>query len=111
HVGDAAEREEPDRQPQRVGQAEPDHRHAPAAHGECHADAVPVNRPTQPDASPHTSAPIGMAANSQPSASPPPGGSPKVRSASSGNSALGMPATIAMMSSRKDASSTFLAAR
>ncbi len=63
-------------------------------------------RENQPENSPHSTAPSGMAANSQPSASPPPGGSPKVRSAISGNSALGMPATMAITSSSSEASST-----
>ena len=42
---------------------------------------------------------------------PPPAGPPKVCWAISGNSALGRPKTIAMMSSRKEANRTFRVAR
>ena len=68
-------------------------------------------RVSQPENRPTSIAPAGSAAYSQPSAGPPPGGSPKVRSAISGMSARGIPATIAMMSATNDASSTFCVAR
>ena len=70
-----------------------------------------VTLDVHPDVRPHSIAPSGIAANSQPSARPPPGGSPNVFSAISGNSARGMPKTIAMMSSRKLASRIFWSAR
>ncbi len=65
-----------------------------------------ATRVTQPESSPQANAPAGMAAKSRPSAAPPPGGSPKVRSAISGKSALGIPATIAMTSTSSPASRT-----
>ncbi len=67
-------------------------------------------RRTHPEVPPISMAPSGIAANSQPRAKPPPGGSPKVRSAISGKRALGIPATIATMSTTNEASSTFCAA-
>ena len=54
--------------------------------------------------------PTGIAANSRPSARPPPGGSPNVRSAISGNRIRGMPNAIAMMSARNETSSTLCSA-
>src|SRR5690606_23321890 len=68
-------------------------------------------RENQPENSPKMAEPSGIAANSHPSAGPPPGGSPNVVSAISGNSARGMPATIAMMSTRNDTISSLRAAR
>ncbi len=57
---------------------------------------------TRPDNSPISSAPSGMPANNQPSAP----SEPYVRSAISGNSAFGIPAIIAIMSTRNDTIST-----
>ena len=63
-------------------------------------------RETQPENTPPSTAPIGMPANSSANAIPPPSGPPKSRCAISGNSARGMPKTIAMMSTTNDISST-----
>ena len=68
-------------------------------------------RETQPEKMPPSTAPIGMPANSSANASPPPSGPPKLTWAISGNSARGIPKTIAMMSTRKDISSTECPAR
>ena len=63
-------------------------------------------RETQPEKTPPSTAPIGMPAKSSANAIPPLSGPPKSTCAISGNSARGMPKTIAMMSTRKDISST-----
>ena len=63
-------------------------------------------RPIQPEDSPPITAPIEIAANSQPTADGPPNRS----SATSGNSARGIANTIAMMSTPNDISSTGRAA-
>ena len=55
---------------------------------------------------PPRTAPAGMAANSSANARPPSSGPPKLACAISGNSARGMPKTIAMMSTRNDIIST-----
>ncbi len=54
--------------------------------------------------------PIGIAANSSPSANPPPGGSPNTVCAISGNTTRGIPNAIATMSIRNDTSSTLCSA-
>ena len=61
-------------------------------------------RGIQPENTPPTTAPTLIAANNRPSADPPEIGSPKVSVAICGNSARGMPKTIAMMSTRNEAS-------
>ena len=63
-------------------------------------------RETQPEKIPPSTAPAGIAAKSRAKARPPLSGPPKSRWATSGNSARGMPKTIAMMSTRNDISST-----
>ena len=63
-------------------------------------------RDTQPDSTPPTTAPAGMAAKSSAKARPPSLGPPKSTSAISGKSARGMPKTIAMMSTTNDIIST-----
>ena len=62
----------------------------------------------QPPVSPPISEPIASPAFSMPSASPPPTGPPKVSCAICGNSARGMPKTIAMMSTTNVISSSGL---
>ena len=64
----------------------------------------------RPENSPPSVAPIAIEANSAPSAGPPPGGSPNVCSAASGNTARGMPTAIATMSTRNETSRTWLIA-
>ncbi len=54
--------------------------------------------------------PIGIAANSRPSATPPPRGSPNTVSAISGNTTRGMPKPIAITSTRNDTSRTLCSA-
>ena len=61
---------------------------------------------TQPDSTPPMTAPAGIAANSSAKARPPSLGPPKSTCAISGNSARGMPKTIAMMSTPNDIIST-----
>jgi MFS family permease len=63
-------------------------------------------RETQPESTPPTTAPAGIAAKSSANARPPSEGPPKLSSAIWGKSARGIPNTIAMMSTRKDISST-----
>ena len=63
-------------------------------------------RDTQPDRTPPTTAPAGIAAKSSANATPPSFGPLKATSASSGNSARGMPKTMAMMSTTNDIIST-----
>ncbi len=63
-------------------------------------------RETQPEKTPPSTAPAGMPANSSANTIPPLSGPPKSTCAISGNSARGMPKTIAMMSTRNDISST-----
>ena len=63
-------------------------------------------RETQPDSTPPTTAPAGIAAKSRANARPPSDGPPKSTSAISGNSARGMPKTMAIMSTTNDISST-----
>src|SRR5699024_9297509 len=61
-------------------------------------------RGIHPENTPPITAPTLIAANSRPSAVPPEAGSPKDSVAICGNSARGMPNTMAMMSTRNDAS-------
>jgi hypothetical protein len=65
-----------------------------------------VIRETQPEKTPPMTAPAGIPANSSANASPPSSGPEKLSCAISGNSARGIPKTIAMMSTRNDISST-----
>ncbi len=63
-------------------------------------------RETQPLSTPPSTAPAGIAANRSANTRPPSEGPPKSMSAISGNSARGIPKTIAMMSTTNDISST-----
>ena len=63
-------------------------------------------RPTQPLSTPPSTAPTGIAAKSSAKTTPPSGGPPNTVSAISGNSARGIPNTIAMMSTTNDISRT-----
>ena len=70
--------------------------------------ATPCRRTrcSQPENSPAATIPIGIAANSRPSAIPPPTGSPKTVCEISGNTTRGIPKPIATTSMRNDTSST-----
>ncbi|GAA4793198.1 hypothetical protein GCM10023200_31220 [Actinomycetospora chlora] len=64
----------------------------------------------RPENRPPSVAPMAIEAKSQPSAVPPPGGSPNTVTAASGNTARGIPTAMATMSTRNDTSSTWLMA-
>ena len=65
-----------------------------------------LTRDTHPEKIPPATAPAGIAANSSANAQPPSSGPPKLSCAICGNSARGIPKTIAMMSTRNDIIST-----
>ena len=68
-------------------------------------------RDTHPENTPPSTAPALIAANNSPSAVPPSAASPKVSCAICGNSARGMPNTIATRSTTNEASRIFCVAR